>query len=306
MKKTIAIVNPASSNGKTGSTWPSVKAVVEQAGLILDDQMTSRPGEATILTRNALKQGYQTIISVGGDGTLNEVMNGFFENDRLINPDSALGIISRGTGSDFVKAAGIPRDVKLAAKILAEGRSKKIDVGRITFQNHQGKPETRYFINVAGMGMDGDIVDKVNTTSKVLGGFISFLWATLRGLMGYRNRTVTLEIDGMVRYHGPIMCIAVGNGQYFGSGMRIAPAAQLDSGRFEIVIVEGVTKTYVLRNLPGLYKGTHINKPEVTCMQGHHVKATSTQKVLLDVDGEQPGVLDCEMDILPAAFNLIC
>lgn len=306
MSETVVIVNPNSANGKTGRIWPALSQELRSAGLDFKVHITSRPLEATEVVQAALQHGYTTVIAVGGDGTLNEVLNGFFQDDRPINPGARLGVISCGTGSDFVRSAGIPRSPLKACRRLLQGHTRLIDTGKVVFTGHSGHQEVRYFINVAGMGVDGEIVYRVNHTSKALGGFLSFLWGTVNGLIQYRNRRIRLEVDGTIRYQGDATMIAVANGQYFGGGMRVAPNAVLDSGQFEIVVVDGGSKMELLANLPRIYRGTHLKHPSVTTMKGHHVRAFSPEKVLLDIDGEQPGCLDAEITILPASLHLIC
>ena len=308
MEKIMAIVNPASANGRTGRAWRRIAEALAAAGLRFDSRHTSGSREATLLTRSALQQGYRTIISVGGDGTLNEVVNGFFEAEAgvLINPDARLGMISSGTGRDYIKTINYPRNVKEASQILARGRTRVIDIGYVRYQNNEGGAASSYFINIAGMGMDGATVERVNRTSKVLGGKISFLWGTIAALAQYRNRKVTLEIDGMIRYCGEATLVVIANGQYFGGGMRIAPESRLDSGHFDIIIADGLTKPEVIANLPRIYRGTHLTHPKVHLMRGTRVKAFSPEKVLLEVDGEQPGTLNAEFSIFPQKLSLIC
>ncbi len=308
MEKSMVIVNPVSANGKTGRNWPRIYKELKDAGLCFDVQITAESKEATTLTRTALEKGYRTIIAVGGDGTLNEVVNGFFchEHKKPINPDARLGLISSGTGRDFIKTLNYPQDVKKACEIVARGQTNAVDIGLVRYQNSNGKRDLSFYINIAGMGMDGETVERVNRTSKAFGGKVSFLWGTITALVQYRNREVNLEIDGINCYHGEATLVVVANGQYFGGGMRIAPEARLDSGHFDIIIASGLTKPEVIANLPRIYRGTHLSHPKVYAMQGTHVKASSNQKVLLDVDGEQPGVLDAEFTLLPHKLQLIC
>jgi len=308
LKKSMVIVNPVSANGRTGRNWPRIDKELRNAGLTFDAQLTSKSGEAVQLTRKAIQEGYPTVIAVGGDGTLNEVLNGFFESDdaRPINPEARLGLIPSGTGKDFIKAINYPRDIRHVCRTLARNQIRTIDIGLAWFRDAEGKRTFRYFINVAGMGMDGETVDRVNRTSKIFGGRISFLWGTIATLVQYRNRELTVEIDGVMRYHGEATLVAVANGQYFGGGMRIAPEAGLDDGHFDIIVVDGMTKFEILANLYRIYQGTHLNYPKVYLMRGRHVRATSLQRVFLQVDGEQPGVLDAEFKLLPRKLKLIC
>ena len=305
-RKTMVIVNPASGNGKTRISWPDIKQNLEAAGLVFDDVFTTCRFEATHFASQALRDGYDTIISVGGDGTLNEVVNGFFADDKMINPAARLGIIPGGTGGDFIRTLNYPEDYKEACQVLGRGQSRKIDVGQLHFIDNDGKPTQRYFVNIAGFGMDGAVVERVNRTSKFFGGFLSFLYGTVMALIQFDSFQLSLEVDGKLVYEGPATMTAVANGQYFGGSMQIAPRAVLDDGVFEIVLIEGLKKGKLLRCLPTIYKGAHGQFPEVRFMQGTTVRAVSPDRVLLDIDGEQPGVLDAEFSILPGVLNIIC
>jgi diacylglycerol kinase (ATP) len=307
LEKSMVIVNPVSANGRTGRNWPRIAEELKNAGVEFDVQITSRSREAVQLTRKALQEGYLTVIAVGGDGTLNEVLNGFFESDNAhpINSEARLGLIPSGTGRDFIKTINYSKDLRHACRTLARNQTRTIDIGQVWYRDAEGRQTFSYYINIAGMGMDGETVDRVNRTTKIFGGKISFLWGTIATLVQYRNRELTLEIDGAVRYHGEATVVAVANGQYFGGGMRIAPEASLDSGHFDIVVVDGMTKPEILANLYRIYQGTHLSYPKVHLMRGKHVRATSLQRVLLNVDGEQPGVLDAEFQLLPQKLQLI-
>ena len=308
MEKSMVIVNPVSANGRTGRNWPRIAEELKKAGLKFDFQITSKTKEATHIARDTLEKGCRTIIAVGGDGTLNEVLNGFFEpeNGDPVNPEARLGLISSGTGRDFIKTINYSEDIKRACRTLARNRTRTIDIGHVRYQSPEGKKDSSFYINVAGMGMDGETVDRVNRTTKVFGGKISFLWGTIVTLVQYRNRELTLEIDGTIRYHGEATMVAVANGQYIGGGMHIAPEARLDSGHFDIIIVDGMTKTEIMANLHQIYRGTHLSYPKVYLMRGKHVRASSNQRVFLNVDGEQPGVLNAEFKLLPQKLKLIC
>lgn len=305
MDKTMMIINPASANGRTGKNWPQMDSYLRLQGLEFDIKMTGAAGEATDLARRAIQDGYTTIVSVGGDGTLNEILNGFFIDEQLINPQARLGVLCCGTGGDFIRSAGIPRDFPAAAALLCKGKSHFLDVGKVSFITHTGERESRYFLNIAGFGLDGETVHRVNNTSKALGGFISFLWGTVSALLAHRSLPLKLEIDGVRCYEGMITMVAVANGQFFGSAMQIAPSAALDSGLFSIVLIKAMPKLELLSCLPTIYKGTHVYKPQVEVFVGTRVIATSSGKVLLDIDGEQPGRLDAEFSIIPACLSVI-
>lgn len=301
--KITAVVNPASANGVTVRRWPEIASLIEQEGLSFETLMTEAPEHATELTRGALKNGCDLVISVGGDGTHNEVMNGFFTPEGPVRPEAQLAFISMGTGSDLIKTLKIPKEPAEAIKHFIAAPPREIDVGKLSFMSYRGSKETRYFINIAGLGLDGDTVYRVNRTSKALGGFVSFLWGTVVSLILYRNREITVTVDGKLIFDGPVTITAVANGRYFGGGMCIAPLAQMADGLFDIVIMHGLSKTKLLANLPRVYKGTHLDHPNCISLRGRKV-VLQTETALLNLDGEQPGLGPVEAEILPLALRI--
>lgn len=302
----MVIVNPASANGRTAKRWPYIAKLMKEAGLVFEEAFTGGVKDAIRLAREALKSGYSDIIAVGGDGTVNEIVNGFFNQGELVNPEARLGIIATGTGRDFIRSVGLPSDLGQAVAVLARGRTRLVDVGRVVYTDQEGNRANGYFVNVAGAGIDAETAYRVNQASKALGGFWSFLVGLLVTMVKYRNCRVNLEIDGMTRYRGKATVIAVANGEYLGGGMNIAPGALVDSGRFEVIVVDDLSKLEFVKNLPTIYKGTHVQHPQVYCMRGTHIKITSPDKVRLQMDGELPGYLDAEFHLIPRVLNVVC
>ncbi len=298
-----AVVNPASANGTTARQWPGIASLIEQGGLSFETLMTEAPEHATRLTRGLLRDGCDLVISVGGDGTHNEVMNGFFVPEGPVRPEAQLAFISMGTGSDLIKTLQIPKDPAAAIKHFIAASPREVDVGKLSFTSYRGGRETRYFINIAGLGLDGDTVNRVNRTSKALGGFVSFLWGTLVSLILYRNREMAVTVDGKLIFDGPVTISAVANGRYFGGGMCIAPLAEMTDGLFDIVIMHGLSKIKLLLNLPKVYQGTHLDHPNCISLRGRKVFLQS-ETALLNIDGEQPGLGPVEAEILPLALRL--
>ncbi len=302
--KTLAVVNPNSSNGATKKNWPKIKDEIEKHAPKFEYVFTSNQGHATELARAGLKEGYEMIVAVGGDGTNNEVVNGFFENDEPINPDAIFAHITQGTGGDLRKTLGTPKDYKEAAAVLAGEVTKRIDIGKMTLIDHDDNPISRYFVNIASFGIGGDVDARVNRTTKAFGGFVSFAWASLVSMITYKNKPVHLKIDGKDIGDFTIFGVAVANGQFFGGGMHVAPYAKMDDGKFDIVVMGDFGFIETLTQMTSIYKGGHINHPKVKSFQGSVVEATSEETVLHDVDGEQPGKLPSTYTLLPAALRV--
>ncbi len=301
-----AIVNPASSNGSTGKQWPAIEEKLRRNLGEVDAVLTAGPGEAVEMTRRALRDGFDWIISVGGDGTLNEVVNGFFDEEIPVNDGAALSVLTSGTGGDFRRTLGLPDDLDEAVVAIAERPVRRIDVGRIRFVGHDGASRTRYFNNIASFGLGGEVDKRVNEMSafKRLGGSASFLYAGLRSLISYKNKDVRLVVDDRIERRVKTRFVFVANGQYGGGGMWWAPGARLEDGLFDIVIFGDMGRARSILNMPGIYRGTHIDLPDVECLRGRKVTAESDDEVLLDVDGEAPGRLPATFEILPGAIGL--
>lgn len=303
--KTVVIANPQAGNGRVGRLWADYQRNI--AGLYGAPQihLTTAPNEATLLARQAIHHGAERIVVVGGDGTVNEVINGFFENGQAIGAHVLLAIHSAGTGGDFARAIGLPAD-PLAAAAFNGTKERCIDVGKATFINHAGEQETRYFLNIASFGSSGLIAKKVNATSKRLGAQLSFFIGTVRGLLAYKNQCVRLRIDGYQVKEMAINTVAIANGSYFGGGMMIAPHALLDDGAFDVVIVGDVGIMTFLARAPRLYRGTHLSLPCIHNFRGPVVEAVACDNVpvLLELDGEPVGQLPARYQILPQALRL--
>ena len=298
------VVNPHAANGRTGRVWPQIKALAEKTLGKIAFGMTERQFHAMELTRAALQQGFEMIVAVGGDGTNNEVVNGFFEEEQAINTEAVLAVVCSGTGSDLIKTLGIPREFERSIPLLAGREAKATDVGRMTLRDHAGRDVRRYFINIASFGVGGEVDDRVNKTSKALGGKASFLWASLRGSLAYKNKPVSISMDAGPPLERKVFNVAVANGRFFGAGMQTAPHASVDDGKFDLVILGDFSLRDQMKLMRTIYKGQHLALPKVESFRATTVTAASPERVLLDVDGEQPGMLPATFEIMPGAIRM--
>ncbi|GIW21682.1 MAG: lipid kinase [Candidatus Sericytochromatia bacterium] len=303
MSKTALIVNPKSSNGKTEKDLPYIRKYL---GSLFDYEIfiTEKKKHAITLTQECLKNNFQRIIAIGGDGTFNEVVNGFFENQKLINENAILGFIPSGTGSDLIKTLNIPKYYKDAIDIININHYKKIDIGLVYFSENNQK-KYRYFINIADVGIGGEVVDKVNKKSKVLGGFISFLISTLQTVVEYENKRVKIIIDDKEEIEQKINNIVIGNGKFFGGGMKILPSANPFDSYFDIVIIGDINKLDFFLNIPKVYFGKHIYDKNLIFKKAKNIKVFSDEKIKIDIDGEQEGFCPAEFTIIPNILNVI-
>ncbi len=303
MTRTLLVVNPRSANGTTARVWPSLLA---RARALLGDVeavLTEGPFHAAELTRTGLREGFDRIVAVGGDGTNHEVVNGFFDHGAAVRPQASFACIPRGTGCDFLKTFGLSKDPETLLARMARTAPRPIDVGWMRFTGPRGVEE-RAFLNIADFGIGGRTVARVNRTTKSMGGLVSFLFGTLGTFASWEGERVRLRIDDGPWQERAITGVNVANGQFFGGGMRIAPEARVDDGLFDVVIVDDMPKLSLLRGMPALYRGAHIGRSRVTFVRARRVEAEAGAEVLIDADGEQPGRLPAAFRVLPGALLL--
>jgi YegS/Rv2252/BmrU family lipid kinase len=298
------VVNPRSANGQTGKRWLELAAQTRRRLGEFGYAFTEGPMDAAQLARKALHQGYRCIVAVGGDGTLNEVVNGFFENGKVIDPKAALGVIPRGTGGDFRRTFGWSLELDQALDRLAGESTQPFDVGLLDYTTPAGARQQRYFANICSFGVSGQVDAEANRATKVLGGKLSFIIASVKALARYRDRTVRLSADGAAPETLAITTVAVANGRYFGGGMQVAPGADPADGLFDVTVWSGYRLTDFALKGKSLYDGSHIHSDRTRTFRCRQLRAESDEEVLLDVDGEQPGRLPCAMTVLPAAIRL--
>jgi len=239
--------------------------------------MTTGPGDATHLTRRHLLNGCDRIVCVGGDGTLNEVINGFMDESGPIRPGALLGFIPNGTGCDFCRTVCKDTGLEKSLDMIHTGHNRTIDVGRLHYRDHQGQTRKRYFHNITSFGLGGEVVDRVNHTSKAFGPFFSFIWATLVSIFIYGKKHVRFRVDDGIEQEVTILNIAVANGQYHGGGMQVAPDACTDDGIFHITVIGNLSLPEIFWHLPKLYNGKIKRIKKVFTLTGRKMVAASEQ-----------------------------
>lgn len=301
--RSFVIVNPASAAGAAGRRWDRIANLLQRSLGDFEHAVTQRPGDATTLSRAALRAGFEMIVSVGGDGTLNEVVGGFFEGSVPVAPQAVLGVIALGTGCDFGRTIE-QADVESACARLAGRKTRSIDLGLARFTGHDGAPTTRIFINVASFGCGGLVARLASPRLKAISGQLAFTLATLRALAVYRDQIVTLKFDdGPPRSLAMTNC-AFGNGRYFGAGMQVTPAAQLDDGELDVTIWSGFGLMDFIRKRHSLYDGSHVREPGAEVLRTRRAIATSESTILLEIDGESVGTLPAQLQVLAGALRL--
>ncbi|HEV8688634.1 MAG TPA: diacylglycerol kinase family protein [Gaiellaceae bacterium] len=298
MTETVFLVNPASANGSTGRRWPEFAHAAAREGLQGDTFFSERPGHLTELAREAADGGAKLLVVVGGDGSVNEVANGIAGRD-----DVEIAVFARGTGWDFVRTYGIPRRISEAIRVAREGRTRIIDLGRVTYRAWSGDDAVHWFANVASAGMSGAIAQRANNTTKAFGGKVSYLWATFAVFSGWQNDVVHVEVDEE-RRSGRMHDVVVANGRYFGGGMMICPDAEPDDGLFDVLLIGDLTKRDLLLTLPKTYRGTHLPHPKAEVLRGAVVTVDAPTLPPIELDGEQPGTTPVRFELVPRALRV--
>jgi len=294
------IVNPVAGAYSTGRKWPVISKLLRRVGLSFDYQYTEGVGHAIELARAAAQDGYRFLVAVGGDGTVNEVANGILSTGLR---KTALGVVSTGTGSDFVRSVGIPRDYVSACSLLASPRRLLIDVGVVEFKKG-GQSQKRFFVNAAGVGFDAAVVEATERLPKYFGGTIPYLVGLLRTLFGYKNKLVVLKVDSRLETRR-VLSIVVANGCYLGGGMWIAPQARLVDSLLDVLTIGDIGKFELLKAFPRVYKGTHITHPKVRMERATQITVEPQEPFLVHADGELLGEGPAFFRVVPSALSIV-
>jgi diacylglycerol kinase (ATP) len=261
--------------------------------------VSSRPGEISELAESAARGGAALVVVVGGDGTINEAVNGLL---RVDEPPE-LAVIARGTGDDFIRTHGIPAAVDGAIDVARDGTARAVDAGRVAYRRWDGSPGTHHFANVGSVGMSGAVAQRANSTSKAFGGRVTFFYALTREFLVWRNTEVTVEVGGETR-HGRMHDVVVANGGYHGGAMKLAPDARPDDGVFDVVLIGDVSKLDFLTTAPKLYSGRHIGHPKVEVLRGSRVDVDAPVALPLETDGEVLGTTPARFEVVPHAYRV--
>ena len=308
----LVIVNPQSAGGTTADAWPRIASELRSHFGPFDVSFTGKPGEAVDLASEAARKGVKLIIACGGDGTISEVANGILTSGT----EAELGILPSGTGGDFRRTVEISTRPRDAAQILRTGKTRLIDVGRVTYVDDAGREANRYFIGVASFGMSAAIIERVkdsqpewlpSQTPKWISGRIAFGTSMMRTAMQSPATKVVVKLDEEHERHLTVANFCIANARYFGGGMKIAPDAKLTDGRFDIISIGDLGARKIVTNAPRIYLGSHLSLDEVHHTYAQKVVARPAKKgdeIALEIDGELPGFLPATFQVLPSALRI--
>jgi YegS/Rv2252/BmrU family lipid kinase len=304
------VVNPRSAGGRTGRTWTARERVILQAFPQAKVHFTTAPKHAIQLAADVQAKGHSVVVAVGGDGTVHEVVNGLMARGAAElaagQPGRAvLGVLPSGTGCDFARGLGIGPSFEQALAQLRAGRRRTIDLGRVHKPADAGRSE--WFNNVASFGVTGEIVERIQRSRKWFGTNPTYLWAAVCALLRYRNARVKISMNDGEALELRMKAVAIGNANYFGGGMCIAPDARVDSGQLQAAIFGDLGRIEAVRRLGETYAGKRIDHPRISYHDCRSLMAEpiGTRSIGVELDGEAWGHLPARFEIVPAALQVI-
>ncbi len=305
--KTLFIVNPAAGHGRATTRWQAIVADVRAGHKATEVWHTRAPGDGAGLARQGLAQGFEAIIAVGGDGTLSEVVHGFLSAPALDRAKAVVGVWPAGSGCDTARHLGLMPGMG-AHKLLGMLKARKVrrfDAGVVYYTTDEGGAGTRWFINIAALGLAGTVARELERHGKHWGGAGSYLVASVLGLLKAKAEPIRLIVDGAAEPPTPIHTAVVANSSTFGGGMRIADGADMEDGRFDFVTIAGVSKWRLLLNFPKIYRGAHFGVEGVSRRHVRRVEASSDGEVWLNIDGEALGRLPAVFEMHPGVLPFL-
>ena len=293
MTRAVVVVNPVAGGGRTARVWRRLRDVVA-ATLPAEHVVTRAPGDAERLAREAVVAGAPLVVAVGGDGTLNEVINGV----RAAGPTATVGAVLTGRGCDACRNFGVPADPAAAVRVLADGHDARFDLGLAQWADGR----RRWFATSAGAGFDAAVARRAQSFRAR--GTLPYLAAVLATVHRHRPVEIVLEVDGVRQPPAPVTAVVAANGRWFGGGMKIAPHADPRDGVFDVVVLGALGRLELLRWLPTIYPGTHLRHPEVSVRRARQLRVAGPHPLPTHVDGEPMGATPVVLSLEPGALCL--
>lgn len=310
--KVGVILNPVAGGGRLKRDWPRVAAALKRHFGTFDLRETQAEGDAERLALDLAAGGCDLVIAAGGDGTASEVADGLLQAADEQGRTAELALLPCGTGIDFARGLGLPRDLDALIERIAAAKGRAVDAGRISYVDDHGALASRHFINIASAGLSGATDRAVNADKRK--GRVSakalFYWRTVAEFVRYSFQSVRITVDDAPPIEARVALVAVANGKFFGGGMMVAPDADLHDGRFDIVILRAASKARLIWDLRLVYGGRHRNHPAITILRGRKVvvepvgDGADGNAALVDIDGESPGRIPATFEMLPGALTL--
>ncbi len=301
------IVNPHAGAGSAAAKTEQLRSLLGAAGVRCEIVETKRPGHATEIAAKAATAGISLLVVVGGDGTLNEVVQAYIDADGKPAPGPDLALVPAGTGGDFCRSFNLDGNPRTAVERLLSAKAQPVDLGVARVHGPSGAPETRAFINIASVGISATVARMTNQGGKWMGGKLAFYSGTMRATLGYRNAPVRVFVDGQQWHQGPVYTVVFANARFFGGGMQVAPEANPSDGLLDCVLLGDFSRLEAIANTPLVYKGKHLELKKTRTIRGRHFRVEpwlTDDAIYVETDGETPGSIPLEVEVLPGAISL--
>ncbi len=300
-----AIVNPVAGKGRGLADWPLISDLLRQEGIAVDALFTLHKYHAVELTVRAVRQGYRRFIVVGGDGTIHEVVNGIFLQRECPSTDLLMAVIAVGTGNDWIRMFGIPRNYVDAIRSIAQGHAFLQDVGRVRYREAMVE-QVRYLANVSGVGYDAMVCRGFNRLKeKGYRGKWMYLFSVFREAVLYRGSQVAIRVDGQEAFRGKLFSATIGICKYTAGGLTQTPEAVADDGLFDLTVIPQTNRFKLFRRFKVVYTGRIYDIPTISLFRGGHLEIESTPPIRLEIDGEILGESDFDFQIIERAIRVV-
>lgn len=300
--KVLFIVNPAAGHGRGAARWRAARAHAARLWPGHDEVLTEGPGHGRRLAHDAALAGTGLIVAVGGDGTLGEVVDGFLSAPETARRGACLATYPAGSGCDFARHAGVPSDPDAWAAAMTAGRTRRLDGALASFRGLDGAPRQRRFLNVAALGLAGAVAEGVHKRGKPLGGTLTYLFEGLLAVATGRPVRLRLTVDGAAEPWAEYQLAAAANTSTIGGGMKVAPDADMEDGRLDLLTVGPLSRGELLRLLPKVYSGGHKGAPGVVLRRAERIEVESDRPLPLNLDGDLEGATPAVFEVLPGAI----
>jgi diacylglycerol kinase (ATP) len=299
--KTVAIVNPTAGYRRARRDWPRLLASLGELGVNVATWWTEWPGHAETLAARARREGFDRVVAVGGDGTLLEVVNGLWWEHR--GPMPSVGVVPFGTGCDYVRSFGLGSTLRDKVISALGEETLTVSLGLVRLQGFDGQPRVRVFVNVLGLGFDARVIAGFRQQRLRPPGKTGYFLSGFKELARLTLHRITAELDGRP-LETEAMLVAIGLGCYFGGGMMITPGASPQAGHFQVVLAQKLSRLELLRLLPGLYWGKHLDHPRIQAANSSHITIHADPPADVEAEGELEGTTPLEVTITPQALRI--
>jgi YegS/Rv2252/BmrU family lipid kinase len=303
-EKWALILNPQAGSGKGAEDKDTIVGLLQQHGFNFSLHTSVYPGHLAKITIEAIKKGYRKIISAGGDGTINEIVNGIFA-QKVVEPSRiCLGVIPVGTGNDWIRTFGIPSDYESAIKVLQVGKTCFQNIGKICITRKKSK--IRYFANMAGFGFDAMVTENANKL-KIAGekGLKVYIKSLFNSYLRYKSSRVTMVLDEYNKVEKSLFSASVGIGKFSGGGMMQVPSADPFGDEFHVTVIGKINLWTLIKNIPGLYNGKFISDSKVSCFKSKKITIKDNPGLLAEVDGENIAPGSFVIELMPKALHVV-